>query len=255
MENKEYNENNFIAAPGINQSSKYSISAFFPVYNDWGTIPSMVLLVNSVLEKAVSEYEIILVDDGSKPLTKAVLEQLEKKINKLRIITHEENRGYGGALRSGFYNAKYDLIFYTDGDAQYNPQELALLIEKFSDDVDVVNGYKISRSDPVYRKILGRLYHHITKMLFGFKIRDVDCDFRLMRRSIFDGLKLNYNSGVICVEMIARMTRMGVRFAEVPVHHYYRVSGKSEFFNFKRVFSVIKNLVKLWYRIRIKNIY
>jgi glycosyltransferase involved in cell wall biosynthesis len=255
MENKEYNENNFIAAPGINQSSKYSISAFFPVYNDWGTIPSMVLLVNSVLEKAASEYEIILVDDGSKPLTKAVLEQLEKKINKLRIITHEENRGYGGALRSGFYNAKYDLIFYTDGDAQYNPQELALLIEKFSDDVDVVNGYKISRSDPVYRKILGRLYHHITKMLFGFKIRDVDCDFRLMRRSIFDGLKLNYNSGVICVEMIARMTRMGVRFAEVPVHHYYRVSGKSEFFNFKRVFSVIKNLVKLWYRIRIKNIY
>jgi glycosyltransferase involved in cell wall biosynthesis len=255
MENKEYNENNFIAAPGINQSSKYSISAFFPVYNDWGTIPSIVLLVNSVLEKAASEYEIILVDDGSKPLTKAVLEQLEKKISKLRVITHEENRGYGGALKSGFYNAKYDLIFYTDGDAQYNPKELALLIEKFSDDVDVVNGYKISRSDPVYRKILGRLYHHITKMLFGFKIRDVDCDFRLMRRSIFDGLKLNYNSGVICVEMIARMTRRGVRFAEVPVHHYYRVSGKSEFFNFKRVFSVIKNLVKLWYRIRIKNIY
>jgi len=255
MENKEYNENNFIAAPGINQSSKYSISAFFPVYNDWGTIPSIVLLVNSVLEKAASEYEIILVDDGSKPLTKAVLEQLEKKISKLRVITHEENRGYGGALKSGFYNAKYDLIFYTDGDAQYNPQELALLIEKFSDDVDVVNGYKISRSDPVYRKILGRLYHHITKMLFGFKIRDVDCDFRLMRRSIFDGLKLNYNSGVICVEMIARMTRRGARFAEVPVHHYYRVSGKSEFFNFKRVFSVIKNLVKLWYRIRIKNIY
>ena len=255
MENKEYNENNFIAAPGINQSRKYSISAFFPVYNDWGTIPSMVLLVNSILEKAASEYEIILVDDGSKTLTKAVLEQLEKKINKLRVITHEENRGYGGALKSGFYNAKYDLIFYTDGDAQYNPQELALLIEKFSDNVDVVNGYKISRSDPVYRKILGRMYHHITKMLFGFKIRDVDCDFRLMRRSIFEDLKLNYDSGVICVEMIARMTRRGVRFAEVPVHHYYRVSGKSEFFNFKRVYSVIKNLVKLWYRIRIKNIY
>jgi len=256
MENKDYNnENNFIEVPVKLKEKKYSISAFFPVYNDWGTIPGMVLLVNSVLEKSASEYEIILVDDGSRPLTKMVLEELAKKIDKLRIITHEKNRGYGGALKSGFYNAKYDLIFYTDGDAQYNPQELALLIEKFSDDTDVVNGYKISRSDPVYRKILGRMYHHITKMLFGFKIRDVDCDFRLIRRSVFDDLKLNYNSGVICVEMIARMTRRGVRFAEVPVHHYYRVSGKSEFFNFKRVFNVIKNLVKLWYRIRLKNIY
>ena len=234
---------------------KYSISAFFPVYNDWGTIPSMVLLVNSVLEKFASEYEIILIDDGSRLLTKQVLAQLERKIDKLRIITHDKNRGYGGALKSGFYNAKYDLIFYTDGDAQYNPQELSLLIEKFNDDVDVVNGYKISRSDPVYRKIIGRMYHHITKMLFGFKIRDVDCDFRLIRRTIFDDLKLNYNSGVICVEMIARMTKRGCRFAEVPVHHYYRVSGKSEFFNFKRVFITIKNLIKLWYRVRVRNIY
>ncbi len=234
---------------------KYSISAFFPVYNDWGTIPSMVLLVNSVLEKVASEYEIILVDDGSKPMTKKVLEELAKKMDKVRIITHEKNKGYGGALKSGFYNARHELIFYTDGDAQYNPLELPLLLEKFSDETDIVNGYKISRSDPVYRKIIGRLYHYTTKMMFGFKIRDVDCDFRLIRKSVFDDLKLDYSSGVICVELVARMTRRGFRFAEVPVHHYYRVSGKSEFFNFKRIYRVGRNLIKLWYKIRIKKFY
>ena len=91
--------------------------------------------------------------------------------------------------------------------------------------------------------------------MFGFTIRDVDCDFRLMRRSIFDDLKLEYDSGVICVEMISKMTKKGYRFVEVPVHHYYRMSGKSEFFNFKRIFIVSKNLIKLWYKIVIKKIY
>jgi glycosyltransferase involved in cell wall biosynthesis len=241
--------------PNSEIKKKYTISAFFPVYNDWGTISSMVFLVNGVLEKVAKDYEIILVDDGSRELTKRVLEELSKKVDKLRIITRSRNGGYGAALKTGFYNAKYELIFYTDGDAQYNPEELELLIEKFSDDVDVVNGYKISRSDPIYRKIIGRLYHHIARMMFGFTIRDVDCDFRLMRRSIFDDLKLEYDSGVICVEMISKLTKRGCRFAEVPVHHYFRVSGKSEFFNFKRIFIVSKNLIKLWYKIVIKKIY
>lgn len=237
------------------EKKKYTISALFPVYNDWATISSMVLQVNGILEKIAEDYEIILVDDGSKILTKRILVELSKKVEKLRIITHPKNRGYGAALKSGFYNAKFDLIFYTDGDAQYNPEELALLVEKFSDNVDIVNGYKISRSDPIYRKIIGRLYHYLTKLLFGFAIRDVDCDFRLMRRKIFDDLKLEYDSGVICVEMISKITKRGYRFVEVPVHHYYRMSGRSEFFNFKRIFRVIKNLIKLWYKINIKKKY
>jgi len=215
----------------------------------------MVFLVSRVLEKVADTYEIILVDDGSRELTKKVLEELEKKVGNLRIIRHDKNRGYGGALKSGFYGAKYELIFYTDGDAQYNPSELELLLQKFNDDVDIVNGYKISRSDPVYRKIVGRLYHYITKLFFGFKIRDVDCDFRLIRRKIFDDVVLEYNSGVICVELVAKLTKRGYRFAEVPVHHYYRVSGKSEFFNFVRIFRVAKNLVKLWYKIQVKKRY
>jgi len=234
---------------------KYSISAFFPVYNDWGTISSMVFLVDGLLEKVASDYEIILVDDGSNAITKRVLEELSRKVPRLKVITHYKNKGYGAALKTGIYNSRFDLIFYTDSDAQYNPEELKLLLNKLDDDIDIVNGYKISRQDPVYRKILGKLYHHITRLLFGFKIRDVDCDFRLMRKRIFKDMVLEYNSGVICVEMITKITKRGYNFAEVPVHHYYRISGRSEFFNFFRIFQVIKNLIKLWYKIQVKKKY
>ncbi len=234
---------------------KYSISAFFPVYNDWGTISTMVLLAESVLEKYASEYEIILVDDGSNELTKQVLESLGPKIKNLKIITHQQNKGYGGAIKSGIYGAKYELIFYTDGDAQYNPLELESLIKSMSDEADIVNGYKIERNDPLYRKIIGRLYYYVTRMLFSFKIKDVDCDFRLMRRSLFENLVLRYNSGIVCVEMISKLTMRGARFAEVPVNHYYRVSGKSQFFNFRRIFNTGIHLLKLWYRIKIRKEY
>ena len=115
------------------ENKRYSISAFFPVYNDWGTISSMVLLVDSVLKRVASNYEIILVDDGSKNLTKRVLEELLSEVDKLRVVTHTENRGYGGALKTGIYNSRYELIFYTDGDAQYNPEELELLVNKLDD--------------------------------------------------------------------------------------------------------------------------
>ena len=234
---------------------KYSISAFFPVYNDWGTIPTMVLLAERVLEKYADNYEIILVDDGSNGLTKLVLERLKPKVKNLKIITHEKNKGYGGAIKSGIYGSKYELVFYTDGDAQYNPLELESLILAMKDEADIVNGYKIERNDPFYRKIIGRLYYYVTRMLFSFKIKDVDCDFRLMRRSLFENLELRYNSGIVCVEMISKLTMRGAKFAEIPVNHYYRVSGKSQFFNFRRIFNTGIHLLKLWYRIKIRKEY
>ena len=102
----------------------------------------------------------------------------------LRVVTHPQNRGYGGALRSGFANATKELIFYTDGDAQYDPREWAVLYAALAEGVDMVNGYKIHRNDPINRKIIGRLYHHVVSIAFGLKLRDVDCDFRLVRRHV-----------------------------------------------------------------------
>jgi len=236
----------------MKSSSKPTISGFFPFLNDWGTIGSLVTALDVVLQQVASEYEIIIIDDGSDDKSKEILRMLKKRFPKLRIVTHQKNRGYGGPLRSGIANAKYDWIFYTDGDAQYDPRDLKLLVEKMRKKVDVVNGYKIRRSDPAIRKILGRIYHNFVKVLFHVPIRDTDCDFRLMRRSIFEQVKLESNSGLICAEMIKKISDFGYKFQEVPVNHYWRTSGKSQFFNIKRVGRVILGLLFLWYKLVIK---
>ena len=234
----------------VKENKKISISTFFPVYNDWGTIGSMVALAISTLEEITDDYEVILVNDGSNQATLDVLNFIEKEFrDKVRVVHHEKNRGYGGALKTGIRESKKEFIFYTDSDAQYDVRELKKLMEGLHHGVDVVNGYKVKRNDPWYRVIIGKMYHFLTKICFGFTIRDVDCDFRLMRRSLFDKFELESNSGTICVEMIKKMHDVGAVFAEVPVSHFFRASGKSEFFNFGRVFHVGKDLIKLWWRL------
>ena len=114
-------------------------------------------------------------------------------------------------------------------------------------DADLVNGYKISRSDPWHRIVIGRLYHHIVKTLFGLTVRDVDCDFRLMRRSIFERVHLEKTSGVICLEMMKKIQDAGFRIVEVPVHHYHRAYGRSQFFNFRRIFKTGVDVLRLWF--------
>jgi glycosyltransferase involved in cell wall biosynthesis len=223
------------------------ISAFFPAYNDAGTIASMVILADRTLKRVSDDYEIIVVNDGSTDHTAQVLSELEALIPRLRVVLHPANRGYGVALRTGFANSTRELIFYTDGDAQYDVRELEKLVPLMTDEVDVVNGYKISRSDPLHRIVVGNIYCWIVKLAFGIKIRDVDCDFRLIRKSSFESIRLGSTSGTICVEMIKSLQDAGMRFAEVPVHHYHRAYGKSQFFNFKRLFKTFIDLGHLWW--------
>ena len=228
---------------------KFPLSIFFPVYNDWGTIASMVAESIMTAKKFSDDFEIILVDDGSRQKTKDILVFLDDNFPEVRIVTHPKNRGYGGALKTGFLEATKEFIFYTDGDAQYDVRELARLVEPLNDNVDVVNGWKIKRHDPFYRVIIGKIYQYTSKLLFSLPIKDVDCDFRLIRKSIFDDVYLSSNSGTICVEMVHKLHRKGARFAEAPVTHYFRSSGKSEFFNFKRLLRVARDYSKLWVRL------
>ncbi len=228
------------------------LSIFFPAYNDSGTIASLVITALRTARTLTPNHEVIVVNDGSADGTAGILDELASLYPQVRIVHHETNRGYGGALQSGFATASRELVFYTDGDAQYDPAEMAALWRRFDPDVDLVNGYKISRSDPLHRIIIGRLYHHTVKLLFGLKVRDVDCDFRMMRRSIFDTVHLEKNSGVICLEMMKKITDAGFRIAEVPVHHYHRAYGKSQFFNFKRLFRTAIDVFKLWYALVIR---
>jgi glycosyltransferase involved in cell wall biosynthesis len=224
----------------------HSISVFFPAYNDGGTIASMVISALLTLRELTDDYEVIVVNDGSSDYTPQVLDELAKTQQGFRVIHHEQNRGYGGALRTGFASATKDLVFYTDGDAQYDVRELKVLYPLLVDGVDMVNGYKISRSDPWYRLLIGRTYHWTVKIAFRLRLRDVDCDFRLMRRTIFDRVDLKSDSGVICVEMMKKIQDAGFVIEQAPVHHYHRAYGRSQFFNLRRIYHVGRDLLRLW---------
>lgn len=209
---------------------------------------SMVLLTLQTVERLCLDYEFHIINDGSDgPQNEALLLEIAKRFPAVRIITHQENRGYGGALRTGFSSASKEWIFYTDGDAQYDVLELERLLEAVTPGVDVIQGYKIARGDPMHRIVIGRIYHHVVKILFGLKIRDTDCDFRLIRRTVFDHLPLKSNSGMICVEMMYRFHQAGLKFIEVPVHHFQRAHGKSQFFNFARLFRTLVRLAQFWF--------
>jgi glycosyltransferase involved in cell wall biosynthesis len=227
-------------------ASRPSLSIFFPAYNDAGTIASLALVAHMTARQITDDYEVIVVDDGSPDHTGALLDEMAAHFPWLKVVHHPANRGYGGALRTGFATASKDLVFYTDGDAQYDPRELLKLHEALVPGVDFVNGYKMGRSDPFHRIVIGRLYHGFVRTLFGLHLRDVDCDFRLMRREVFDKVRLRRSSGVICVELMKKVQDHGFRIAEVGVRHYHRTYGKSQFFNFARVGRTLVDLMRLW---------
>ena len=231
--------------------SRPSITAFFPCYNDSGTIASIVITADRTLRSLADDYEIIVGNDASTDNSAEILDELRKLYPRLRVLNHTVTRGYGGNLRSMFAEATKDLIFYTDGDAQYDPAELETLFGQLRPGVDVVQGWKIERHDPMHRKIIGRIYHHFVRWWFGLHLRDVDCDFRLFRRHVLESFPLESSSGCITVEMMTRIEQGGFTVVEVPVHHYHRAYGESQFFNFERVARTLFELSGLWVRLRL----
>jgi len=230
----------------------HSISAFFPAYNDVGSIGKIIHTMAWLLPKLTESYEVVVVNDGSVDGTGDLLQVLAREYPFLKVIHHGVNRGYGAALITGFANCSKDLVFYTDGDGQYDVEELPLLLSAFGENVDLVNGYKISRSDPRHRIIAGSIYQHLMRLLFRLHVRDVDCDFRLFRRTLLDRTRLTCNSGVICVEMMKRFQDLGCRMVEIPVHHYRRYHGSSQFFRFRHLRRVFVQLCVAWWKLVIR---
>lgn len=229
-----------------------SISAVFPAFNDGGTIASMVSTACIALRQVSDNYEVIVVNDGSVDYTATVLEELKNKYSELKIIHHPVNQGYGAALRTGFRAATTDWVFYTDGDSQYNPLELTLLVGALREGADAVNGYKLTRNDSLLRIIIGRAYHNLVKILFDIHIRDVDCDFRLIPRRILDEIELESVSGAICLELVKKIEDAGYIFAEVPVNHYSRKYGVSQFFVPWRIIRTLRHLTVLYWKLVIR---
>jgi len=228
-----------------------SITAFFPCYNDAQTIADLVVEADRQLQMLTIDYEIIVVNDGSSDNSAEVLRTLHTRVPRLKVITHDRNRGYGGALRSGFANATKDFVFYTDGDGQYDVRELPVLLMLLTEDTDFVNGIKMTRQDPAYRVHAGNLHRFFMRWLFWLPIHDVDCDFRLIRRRVLEGVDLRSTSGSICVELVKHAQRAGAGFREVSVHHYARKWGQSQFFRPGRILQTYLHLAVIWFELMI----
>jgi glycosyltransferase involved in cell wall biosynthesis len=227
-----------------------SLSLFFPAYNDAPSLPTLIKKTFTVLDRCVEDYEVVVVNDGSYDNTAQVLEELQQECGpRLRVITHLQNRGYGGALRSGFQAAKKEWVFYTDGDGQYDVGELPGLLEKAGANVGLVNGFKLERRDPRHRIWIGSLYNALARALFRIRIRDIDCDYRLIRRDLVDDLELASTSGTICVELVRKLELSGCGVVEVGVHHYPRLHGRSQFFRVRSLLTTFSQLVRLYLRL------
>ena len=227
-----------------------SLSVFFPAFNDAPSLPKLIDETFRVLRANVPDYEVIVVNDGSSDNTGEVLAQLERQHSpRMRVVTHERNRGYGGALRSGFAAATKEWVFYTDGDGQYDPGELPNLLVRAASDVGLVNGYKLERSDPQHRIWIGNAYNRFARFLFRVKIRDIDCDYRLIRRELLGDIHLISTSGTICVELVRKLELSAWRVVEVGVHHYPRLHGRSQFFRIRSLAITFGQLVRLWVQV------
>jgi glycosyltransferase involved in cell wall biosynthesis len=227
-----------------------SLSVFFPAYNDAPSLPGLLRKTFATLEPYVADYEVIVVDDGSRDGTGQVLEQLRREYSPwLRVVTHAHNRGYGGALRSGFAAAQKEFVFYTDGDGQYDVGELPRLLELAGPATGLVNGYKLERHDPRHRVWIGSVYNLCARLMFRIRIRDIDCDYRLIRRVLLEKIQLTSTSGTICVELVRKLELSGCQVMEVGVQHYPRLHGRSQFFRVRSLAVTFLQLLRLWVRL------
>jgi glycosyltransferase involved in cell wall biosynthesis len=227
-----------------------SISVFFPAYNDEHSISKMVDDAMEVLRAHCSDFEVIVVNDGSRDGTAGVLDTLaQRHAPYLRIVTHPENRGYGAALRSGFAAAGKEFVFYTDGDGQYDVHELPRLIDRMGPEIGLVNGVKLERQDPLHRKLIGFLYNRFARWLFGVTLHDIDCDYRLIRRVALKDANLQSTSGTICVELARMIELSGWGIIETSVHHYPRRHGRSQFFRVPALLTTFSQLLRLYWKI------
>jgi glycosyltransferase involved in cell wall biosynthesis len=229
------------------------ISVFFPCYNEAKNIENTINKAIPVLNKVAGVWEIIIVNDGSKDDTQKVAESIQKKYPKnITIINHNPNRGYGGALQSGLYNSKYKWITFTDSDGQFDFSELTKLLKKQQETkADMVIGYYLSRKVSKAAILTSKIWEVIIFILFGLKVRDIDCGFKLLSKKIVDKIpKLEAERGAfISSELLIKTKKSGFKIVEIGVHHYPRVEGQATGRQLKVIIKSFSDLFKLWYKI------
>lgn len=202
-----------------------SISVALPAYNEEANIPRLVAALVPVLEALSADYEIIVVDDGSRDRTAEVTRDLAQVNSRVRVVQHGVNRGYGAAVYTGFMAATKELVFLTDADAQFDVGELAKLLPLMAG-ADMVIGYRAPRRDPLIRRLNGWGWTQLSNLLFGYVARDVDCAFKLFRREIMAHITVESRGATFSLEFLVRARSAGYKIRETPVKHLPRVAGK-----------------------------
>lgn len=206
---------------------KQGISLFFPAYNEEANVGGTIEKCIAVLEPLGCEYEIIIVDDGSKDRTAEIVQSYSAKNPHVVLKKHEKNKGYGGALQTGFRSCRYGLLFFSDCDLQFDLGELISFIDLLKQDssVDVIIGYRIQRADPLIRKLNAFGWKMWARLLFGLKVKDIDCAFKLFKKEVIDNIEIESTGALISVEFLTKIKNMGYKMAQLGVHHYPRKEG------------------------------
>lgn len=224
---------------------RLEISAFFPAYNEADNLDRLTRRTAETLARLAAKWEIIIVDDGSRDRTPEVARQLAREIPQVRYIRHERNQGYGGAVKTGLREAKLEWIFFTDGDGQFDTQELELLLPAAAA-ADFVAGFRLKRRDPLVRLLNAWAWGTLVRFLFGLSIRDIDCAFKLFRRRVVDQCEFKASGAMISTELLARAKKAGYRFAQVGVHHYPRTAGTQTGAKLGVIARAFRELFKLY---------
>lgn len=226
-----------------------SVSVFFPCYNEEANVERTVGKAVEVLGKLGVDFEVIVVNDGSSDATEEIANRLAQSDSRVKVVSHERNFGYGAALQSGFKAASKELVFYTDGDGQFDIGEMPPLLDLIKGH-DIVSCYRLNRQDNIIRKINGWCWSKLGCLLFGMNIRDIDCAFKLYRREIFDNITLSSSGALIDTEILARAKGKGYKIIQKGVHHYPRTAGTQTGANLKVVIRAFVELFKLHGQIR-----
>lgn len=232
------------------------LSVFFPLFNEEGNVENTVRKATGILESLKIEYEIILINDGSKDHTAAVIKKLAQDNPKVRVINHPTNLGYGEALKSGFYNARYDTIVYTDGDGQFDFSEVSKFLEKI-DEYDLIIGYRIKRQDPLFRILFKEGWKLSVFAFFRLTLKDVDCGFKMVKRSVLEKIPHleSQRGAMINAELVIKAKKAGFKIGQVGVNHYPRLAGKPTGASVKVIVKSYLDLVKLWWELKVEKKY
>jgi len=222
----------------------YSISVFFPCYNEGENIERVVVKAVEVLRGVSDNFEVIIVDDGSSDGTREISDRLAGEIEEVVVIRHETNLGYGSALQTGFLAASKELVFYTDGDGQFDIDEMPGLIG-LMDEYDIVSCYRLNRKEGFVRKLNAWCWGKLVCFVFGMKLRDIDCAFKLFKRKIFDDIEMQSTGALIDAEILARSLRKGYTIVQRGVRHYPRIAGSSTGANLSVILRAFKELLRL----------